>query len=362
MTWSIRIGRIRGTEIKVHITFLLLLGFYAYAYYQAGGPAAALDATLFLLALFACVLLHEFGHILMAGHFGVRTPDVILLPIGGVARLERVPEEPRQELLIAAAGPVVTLLIAVALGSALLIAGQSVALFPLSLDTGAFGARLLAANVWVLLFNLLPAFPMDGGRMFRALLAWRLGLGRATKIAASVGQALAAVMGLYGLFAGGGPILALIALFIFLGAGAEASAVETRAAGRGLAVTQMMVTDFRTVPVYATLQQAVELLLAGEQREFPVLDNLGRVEGLLTRDNLIRGLSERGPASAVSDAMTTRIPAVSPSLGFEQALGQLRTSGLPALPVVDTMGKLVGLLTMDNISDLLLIRRARREV
>ncbi|HEU5039572.1 MAG TPA: CBS domain-containing protein, partial [Gemmatimonadales bacterium] len=135
--------------------------------------------------------------------------------------------------------------------------------------------------------------------------------------------------------------------------------VETRAAGQGLQVAQMMVTRFQTVPIHATLGQAVELLLSTEQREFPVVDNLGRTEGILTRDNLIRGLSQRGPGSTVAEAMTAGAPVVPPTLAFEEALDRLRSSGLPALPVVDGGGTLVGLLTMDNITDLLLVRRAR---
>ena len=151
----------------------------------------------------------------------------------------------------------------------------------------------------------------------------------------------------------------LVAFFIFLGAGTEASAVATRMAGRGLQVSQMMVTHFRTIPIHATLAQAVELLLAGEQREFPVVDNLGRTEGMLTRDNLILGLSRRGAEATVAEAMTPAAPTVPPTLGFQEALERLRASGLPALPVVDAAGTLVGLLTMDNITDLLLVRQAR---
>jgi CBS domain-containing protein len=151
-----------------------------------------------------------------------------------------------------------------------------------------------------------------------------------------------------------------IAVFVFLGAGDETSAVETRAAGEGIRVANMMVTDFRTIPIHATLAQAVELLLAGEQREFPVVDNLGRTEGILTRDNLIRGLNQHGPGSSVAQAMTPNTPAVPPTLPFQEALERLRSSGLPALPVVDATGALVGLLTLDNITDLLLVRGARR--
>jgi Zn-dependent protease len=358
MRWSYTIGRIAGTEIKLHVTFLLLVGWLAYATYRQAGADAAVAFTLFFLAFFGCILLHEFGHIFMARHFGVRTPDVILLPIGGVARLERIPEEPRQELLIALAGPVVTVAIVVLLALTAGLAGQAL---DLNLDLFAtsepFAVRLLVANLVVLAFNLVPAFPLDGGRVLRALLASRLGLLRATRIAAVTGQAFAVAIGLYG-FAYGGPGLLLVAFFIFLAAGSEASAVATRVAGQGLQVAQMMVTEFHTIPVHATLSQAVELLLASEQREFPVVDNLGRTEGILTREDLIRGLSRGGPQTSVADSMTAAAPTVPPTLGFQEALERLRTSGLRALPVVDAGGALVGLLTMDNITDLLLVRRA----
>ena len=356
MRWWFRIGRVAGTDIKVHATFPLLLIWAAVVSYRQAGAAAAADFTLFLLALFACILLHEFGHIRMASRFGVRTPDVILLPIGGVARLERIPDEPKQELLIALAGPAVTLVIAGALFILAKLLGQHPSLDDPVTGNQPFIVRLMAVNVYVLLFNLLPVFPMDGGRVFRALLARRLGLMRATRIAGGVGQAAAIAMGIYG-FSAGAPLLMLVALFVYLGAGAETGAVEVRLAGEGLSVAQMMVTDFRTIPIHATLSQAVELLLAGEQGEFPVVDNDGRIEGLLTRDNLIRGLHAGGPASTVGEAMTPGVPAVVSTLGFQEALDRLRASRLPALPVVDG-GRLVGLLTLANITDLLMVRRA----
>ncbi len=358
VTWSYRIARIAGTDIKVHATFLLLLAWYGLAAWRSGGAWAAVDGVLFLLALFLCVLLHEFGHIRMARRFGVRTPDVILLPIGGVARLERIPDEPKQELLIAAAGPAVTLLVIVALYAWMRVTGHAPALIP-DPAAGSFAERLMGVNVWLLGFNLIPAFPMDGGRMLRALLATRIGLIRATRAAAMLGQVLAVAMILAGL--SGQILLAIIGFFVFVGASAEANAVETRAIGEGLRVSEMMVTQFRTLPERATLAQAVDLLLSGEQREFPVLDDQGRAGGILTRDNLIKGLRERGPDARVSEAMTASAPAVSPALGFQDALDRLRRSGLPALPVVDGGGILVGLLTMDNISELLLVRRANAD-
>jgi Zn-dependent protease/predicted transcriptional regulator len=357
MGWTITIGRVGGTEIKVHLTFFILVAFWGMAGYQQGGPAGAVAACVLLFALFACVLLHEFGHILMARRFGVRTPDVILLPIGGVARLERIPDEPKQELLIALAGPGVTLAIVLILYALLALGGVAPRFGALE-PAGPFLQTLMRVNFYLLVFNLFPAFPMDGGRVLRALLASRIGQVAGTRIAARFGQASAVVAGLYALSTGQ-PLLALVSLFVFLGAGAEAAAVETRVAGQGLNVGQMMVTHFRTIPVYATLSDAVELLLSSEQREFPVVDNDGRVVGLLTRDNLIKGLSRRGPSSTVGEAMTAQVQAVSPVLGFQEAMERLRSSGLPALPVVDETGRLAGLLTLDNITDLLLVRRAR---
>ena len=251
-----------------------------------------------------------------------------------------------------------TLAIVLALAAVVALSGDAIVLRdPMAPDVP-FAGRLLVANLMVLAFNLIPAFPLDGGRVLRALLARKLGLVRATRIAGVVGQLFAVALGLVGL-ALSAPLWMLVAFFIFLGAGAEASAVTTRIAGRGLQVSQMMVTEFRTIPIHATLAHAVELLLAGEQREFPVVDNLGRTEGILTRDNLIRGLSRGGPSSTVAEAMTPSAPTVPPTLGFQEALERLRASGLPALPVVDAGGALVGLLTLDNITDLLLVRRAR---
>jgi Zn-dependent protease len=357
MKWVYTIGRIGGTEVKVHLTFLLLLIWFAVEGYQQAGAEAAFLTALWLVGVFACILLHEFGHIFMARRFGVRTPDVILLPIGGVARLERIPDEPKQELLIALAGPAVTAAIAIVLYLTLSLSGTDPGLGDLSASRP-FLSRLMNVNVFLLVFNLIPAFPMDGGRVLRALLASRMGMVKGTRIAAILGQALAVLGGFYAATAGY-HLAILVAFFVFLGATAEAEAVETRAAGDGLQVSQMMVTEFRSIPVYATLGDAVELLLSGEQREFPVVDNTGRIEGILTRDNLIRGLSKLGPSGPVAEAMTPGVPLVAPTLGFQEALERLRSSRLPALPVVDHLGRLIGLLTSDNITDLLLVQRAQ---
>jgi len=357
VSWSFRLVRILGTDVKVHVTFLLLLAFLFARVQLQAGAVAALAMTGLFVALFLCVLLHEFGHILMARHFGIRTPDVLLLPIGGMARLERIPEEPGQELLIALAGPAVTLAIATLLYPVLSLAGDPVAWSLADFDAPGIPKQLFYMNVLLLAFNLIPAFPMDGGRVLRAVLAWRLDYVQATRIAASIGQMVAiggAVLGIYSQEWMG----VLIALFIFFAAGQEAQMVATRAAGKGIIIDQMMVTRFVTIPVHATLRMAADILLETEQREFPVVDNNGTVEGLLTRDNLVRGLAVGGPDSTVGAAMTRPVPLLPLGLGFEEALGRLRSSGFPALPVVDGVGKLVGLLTTDNITDLVLLRQA----
>jgi stage IV sporulation protein FB len=276
-----------------------------------------------------------------------------------MARLERLPEKPWQEFWIALAGPAVTLAIALGLFSWLYSTGPLP--WPIEEASGArqFVMLIAVINGFLLAFNLIPAYPMDGGRVLRALLASRLGMVKATRIAAKVGRTIAVAGGAWALFAPQvQPMLVLIAIFIFFAAGQEANLVETRAAGRGIIVDQMMITRFVTIPVYGTLRQAVELLLEGEQSEFPVVDNAGALEGLLTRDLLIRSLTDRGPDSPVSQAMIREVPKLPLGLGFEEALGRLRASGLPALPVVDPTGRLAGLLTLDNITDLIMVRQA----
>ncbi|MBS1242230.1 MAG: hypothetical protein H6R40_1657 [Gemmatimonadetes bacterium] len=291
----------------------------------------------------------------MARRFGIRTPEVLLSPIGGLARLERMPEEPRQELLVALAGPAVTVVLIVLFGAAVVLMGDRADLWQFNPGHERLVPALFRLNIVLLLFNLLPAFPMDGGRVLRALLVSRKGMVAGTRVAARIGQLFAFGIGLLGLY--GAPMLIIIAGFIYLAAEGEARAVETRAAGRGVTAAAMMITDLRTLPVYASLEDAVRLLLAGEQREFPIVDNDGRLEGLLTRDDLIRGLSAQGPGATVGMVMSQPVSGISPSLPFEAALEQLRLSRLPALPVVNPDRVVVGLITTDNITDLLLIRR-----
>lgn len=359
MTWSFRLATIAGTQIRIHLTFLLLVGWYGYDAWQQGGPDAARASVIFLLLVFLCILLHEFGHIGMARRFGIRTPDVLLSPIGGVARLERMPEEPRQELLVALAGPAVTLLIAAGLWGAMQALDARASLF--SFDPFHIGLvpDLFRVNVFLLAFNLIPAFPMDGGRVLRALLVSRIGMVRGTRIAARTGQFFAFGFAAIGLYTGSFFLL-IIAGFVYLAAEAEANAVETRAAGRGMTAAGFMVTDLRTLRVYATLGDAAALLLAAEQREFPIVDNDGRLEGLLTRDDLVRGLASHGVGGTVETAMTVGIVPLRAETPFEDAVRRLRGERLSAIPVVSDDGRVIGMVTGDNLTDLILLQRHLR--
>jgi Zn-dependent protease/CBS domain-containing protein len=353
--WSFRLATIAGTEIRIHLTFLLLVGWYAFVAWQGGGWPAAQASVIFLLLVFVCILAHEFGHVAMARQFGIRTPDILLSPIGGLARLERMPEEPRQELLVALAGPAVTLALVIGLWTWLRLAGFAGDLTTFDPARERLLPALFRLNVVLLLFNLIPAFPMDGGRVLRALLARRKGLVGGTRIAARIGQAFAMGFGVLGLFTA--PLLVIVAAFIYLAAEAEARAVEAREAGQGMTAGRMMATDLRMLRVYATLDEAARLLLAGEQREFPIVDNDGRLEGLLTRDDLVRGLATAGPGATVGQVMSRQFEPLDPGVPFDAVVERLRASGLPALPVVDAGRLVLGLVTADNITDLLLVRR-----
>src|SRR5215813_10001578 len=280
MSWSLPIFRIAGIQLRIHITFLLLIAWLAFGYYTEGGSAVAASRVIFVLLLFLCVVLHEFGHAFAAKAFGINTPDITLLPIGGVARLERMPEEPVQELIIAVAGPLVNVVIALGL----FVAGGSQALLnPSSVEGGGLVAQLLTINIMLVLFNLLPAFPMDGGRVLRALLATRMSYARATQVAANVGQGFAFVFGFIGLFGIPGtsfhanPFLIFIAFFVYLGASQEAALAQMRDVSRRFPVSSAMVREFRTLPEEATLEEAVDALLATSQHDFPVLDASGNV-------------------------------------------------------------------------------------
>ncbi|RWB34208.1 site-2 protease family protein [Mesorhizobium sp.] len=356
MGWSLNLGTIAGTTVRVHFTFLLLLVWIWLTHYRIGGTPAAWEGVAFIIAVFACVVLHEFGHIAAARYFGIGTPDITLFPIGGVARLERMPEEPGQEFVIAVAGPLVNVAIA-ALIFALLGGSAGVEQMAGIEDPRMnFLARLAGVNVFLVLFNMIPAFPMDGGRILRAALAARLSWSRATQIAATIGQGLAFVFGFVGLFYN--PLLIFIGIFVYLAAAAEAQNAQIREVATSVLVGDVMITEFARLERSATLDEAIEMLLATTQHDFPVTDSAGHLKGLVTRNDMIRTLKEKGPAEPVASAMRSDIPKIHHRKSLEESLRLMQQADVPAVAVVDNSDRLVGLMTHETIGEMLMVRSA----
>ncbi len=355
MKWSIRIGKLFGIPVYIHVTFILFLVWIAIIIWrQAQDISMVAWGILFILSIFLCVVLHEFGHALTARRYGISTRDVTLLPIGGLARLERMPEDPRQELWVALAGPAVNVVIALVLFLGLRASATALVPDSVIITRQSFLARVMFINVFLVLFNLLPAFPMDGGRVLRALMATRMPYPRATHLAAVIGQTMAFLFGFAGLF--WNPMLIFIALFVWIGAAQEANMVQMRYSLAGIPVGRAMVTDFRTLAPTDTLSAAVDLTLAGTQRDFPVIDG-DRIVGVLMQKDMLAALARGGPNVPVADAMQREFEMVEASENLEAAYRRLSARRCSTAPV-SFQGRLVGLVTMDNIGELLAIQGA----
>ena len=357
MKWQWKLARIAGIDVYMHATFLLIIGWVAFSYWtEQGTLQAVLSGVLFILLLFVFVVMHEYGHALTARKFGIKTRDITLYPIGGVARLERMPEKPIEELWVALAGPAVNVVVAVVLFGYLLVTQTFEPLTSLSVSSGSIVERLMIVNLWLVGFNLIPAFPMDGGRVLRALLGLKLEYVQATQIAAYVGQAFAFLFGFIGLFSN--PFLVFIALFVWMGAAQEASMVQMKHSIGGIPVTRAMLTDFQTLTPRDTLARVVGLILAGSQHDFPVIQD-DRIVGILDRDTFMKALSEYGQSAMVADVMRRDITEIDSHDMVEAALMRLQENGSKTLPVMHN-GQLVGLVTTENITEYLMIRSALR--
>ena len=357
MAWSWKLARIAGIDIYVHITFLIVIVWIGAIYWaQNQNLTAVVQGVGFILTLFACIVLHEYGHALTARRYGIRTRDITLLPIGGLARLERMPEVPAQELWVALAGPAVNVIIAAVLFIWLQASGNWEPLDGVDVASGAFAERVLMANVFLAGFNLLPAFPMDGGRALRALLATRMEYTRATQRAAKIGQGMAVVFAFVGLQ--GNPMLIFIALFVWIGAGQEASMVQMKSSLAGIPVRRAMLTQFSILTPASTIGDAVALVLTGSQQDFPVVSD-GRVEGILTRGNLLKALSRAGRTARVADNMERTCQTAEAGEMLDSVLARTRSGECHTVPITEN-GVLVGLLTMDNVGEFLMIQAAER--
>lgn len=364
MKWSWRMGRVAGIDIHVHATFPLLFAWITVVMLRSGATASAIAGTLVLiLAVFALIVIHETAHALTARRYGITTHDITLLPIGGIAHLDHMPREPKQELLIAVAGPAVNVVFAIVLFGILALTGGLSELRVLAatnstqITTSRILAELFGINLSLTVFNLLPAFPLDGGRVMRALLAIkRKDYVSATLAAAKVGKAFALIFGVVGLFVLDNPMLVVIALFVWLSAASEASAAQTSAALADVPLSQLLITDMRTLSPSDRLSSAVKLTVHGFQQDFPVVAD-GRLVGMLGRADLVRGLSQHGANAMVQTAMRKTFPFTMPDAKPEETLKLLTTRGAGAVPVVSD-DKLLGLLTLENVAEFMLLQKA----
>jgi Zn-dependent protease/predicted transcriptional regulator len=353
MKWSLRLGRFFGIDLFLHFTFLLFL---LWIWYETRAQGLAFVA--FFLSAFTCVVLHEYGHALTARRFGIGTRDITLLPIGGIARLEKMPSDPREELLVAIAGPAVNVAIAALLWGVCLLAGINPD--PKGVDHmigggAAFLVTLLWWNVIMVAFNMLPAFPMDGGRVLRAALAMRMDYAKATRWAATTGKVMALIFGSVAIFFIGSPMLIVIAFFVWIGAGEEAAAAEQKAMLAGVRVRDAMLVDFRRVGPDETAGTVAQIILQGWQADFPVIFD-GKVVGVISWKDVIRGLNG-GRGESVSTFMRHDVPSCLPSENLEIVLERMRELELPLMPVVED-DRLLGLVTPENTIEFMLIRRA----
>ncbi len=350
---TIRLAEVSGIPIRLHYFFLLFLAWIAFS---SSGPNRLLG-VLTLVGIFTCVVLHELGHSIIAQRFGIRVSEIVLYPIGGVARMEKMPA-PRAELWIALAGPAVNVVIAIALFAALQFTTGLAPWDQIWLTPGHFWQKLLHANLLLVGFNLIPAFPMDGGRVLRALMAMAMGETRATEIAATIGQVLALGLGLLGVFSGN-LFWLLIAVFVFMAAGQEAAMYRGKAFLEGLHVSDAMITDLRTLPVGATLGDAQDLLLHTSQTDFPVVHG-DEVVGLLSRIKLFQSLREKGPSEYVAGAMERDYPSVGPDDDLQEVAADMQ-GGQQSCVLVMENGRLAGMVTMENLAELLILRQIMQQ-
>ena len=360
MRGAYKLARIAGIDVKVHWTFLILLGWFFFSYYRETQQVeSGLYGIGFVLAVFACVVAHEYGHALTARRYGVRTRDITLLPIGGLAALERIPEKPREELVVALMGPAVNLVIAVAIYVYLAATGQLPNLLNYSeevsrLDPMYFAENLFAVNLALVLFNLIPAFPMDGGRVLRALLAMRWNRAKATRFAAGVGRTLAVGLVFLGFF--GNFWLVFIGLFVYLGATAENRQVATKSALEGFRVSDVLMTNYTPVYVHEPLQRAIDLLLDSQEKEFLVLDLEGVVVGVLTREAIIGGLNGGDRTTRIKDVALAAPLELAKQMQLQEAFELMMAKRATVCPVYDGP-HLVGMLNQENVQEFMLIQQ-----
>jgi Zn-dependent protease/predicted transcriptional regulator len=351
---SLKLGKLFGIKLAIHWSFLLLIVWIVISSLKQGySPSEVFWAIAFVLSIFLCVILHELGHALAAKKYGYNTKSIILLPIGGVANLEKIPEEPKQELVVAIAGPIVNIIIAFFLYLILIMTNQlsmPVELSKVTQDN--FLIALLSVNVTLVIFNLIPAFPMDGGRVLRALLAFKLNRVRATSLAVIVGRVFAVLFMVYGFY--GNPMLIFIGIFIFIGAQSELDYIVSVNLLKGYKVKDILMTDFKIIPPMATLKDVVSILLNGQDESFIVSES-DHIMGVVTKLDVIKGLSQYDENVEVTKVMNPKIIQLSPEMSVQEAYEVMVKNNYSILPVIYN-NKLIGVLDLENIYEFMMIK------
>jgi Zn-dependent protease/predicted transcriptional regulator len=356
---SLKLGKLFGIPVSIHWTFLLLLiWIFGSSLYKGSSIESALWSVAYILILFICVFLHELGHALMAKRYGITTRSIVLLPIGGVASLEKIPSEPKKEIAVALAGPAVNLVISGGLLVYHLLAGfpeiEAGTAFRLQASTLPF--MVMIANLFLGGFNLLPAFPMDGGRVLRALLATRMNRERATATAFKIATVFAVIFALYGLF--NNPFMVFIALFIFLGARGEYASVRTEFFISGFTAKDALMTKYTVLKADTPLSEAVSLLLSGQETRF-LVEKDDSISMVLTKTDIIRGLDEHGKESPIANSASTLTFSAPSDMPMQELLEKMRREDVSLVPIME-YGEIIGVVDIDNISEFQLIRMAQK--
>lgn len=358
MKGSFKLGNISGIGIFIHWTFWLLIVYIVFSNYRAGHTAQQIVwSVIFILSIFFTVFLHELGHALAAKRYNIKTKDIILLPIGGLARLESIPEKPKEELIVAFAGPAVNILLAFV--TSLFITIPDAKDLTIQLASGVnhsnFFLNFFIVNIWLAIFNLIPAFPMDGGRVLRALLSMKFERHIATNIAARIGQVLSIGFVFLGFFSS--PFLVFIGLFIFVGAQAEANYTQIRSTLSEYKVKDVLMKDFKVIDKNETVKKAVQLLLNGQSKNFLITENNQPV-GTLSRDEIIKALSERGENEVIENVMNRSLIFLHPNSPLKTVYQQSQLNKSSLMPVMDN-NQLIGTLDMENILEFIMVKETQ---
>lgn len=340
MKYSLKIFSVFGIPVELHISFLvLMLLIYIVAFFNFYPSINLLTAVLITL-VFVTVVLHELSHSYVAKRYGIKIQRIVLLPIGGVSEMEEIPKDPAQELRIALAGPVANLIIAVISFFILII-------FRNSLSTVLIGALyyFIIVNLLLGLFNLLPAFPMDGGRILRAYLAERMSFIKATKLAANIGKQFAIIMAVVGVFFNF--LLILIAIFVYFGAEGEYRSVLVSTLLEDEKVKDIMTTDVHTLTPDNTVQETLQTMFREKHMGYPVIDN-EKLVGIITFDDISK-IPENQRDTMIKDIMTTKLITSDPEEELVETIGKLNKNRIGRVPVVEN-GEVVGIISKTDIT------------